>query len=413
MFRSPRSPRRLPRTLVAVVAAVGALSLTACDPPAPGDDPFYTPPSPLPSAAAGDVLRSRDSVFTLDPVNKTPVPGVSSTQILYRSTNALGQANAVSGTVLVPDTPWLGLGSRPLVTLGVGTRGVGDDCAPSYTLANGADYEGLFIKGLLDQGWAVVVSDYEGLGTPGGHTYVVGQSEGRALLDAARAAQRLPGSGLSSSTPVGIMGYSQGGGAAGWAAELESTYAPELNVKGTVAGGVPGDLTEVAEFGEGTPFIAFTLMAALGLDAAYPELDLEDYLNERGQELIAEADDLCLVSVEGITTLFSTAFTTRSDFTHTDPLATPAWKARLAENKLGSRKPSAPVYQFHGGIDEIVPYAPARQLRRQWCNQGATVTWATLPGEHLLAMIEGYPTAVTWLQARFAGLPTFGNCLIP
>ena len=409
-----RSLRRTAsRTVICALAAVGALALSACDPPTPGDDAFYTPPNPLPAAAPGDVLRSRPSVFTLDPVNKVAVPGVTSTQILYRSTDALGQADAVSGTVLVPRTPWIGFGSRPLVTFAAGTRGVGDDCAPSYTLSQGADYEGLFIKGLLEQGWAVVVTDYEGLGTPGGHTYVVGQSEGRAMLDAARAAQRLPGTGLSSSTPVGIMGYSQGGGAAGWAAELESSYAPELNIKGTVAGGVPGDLTAVADLGDGSPFIAFTLLAAMGLDSAYPELDLDSYLNARGHELFEEADDLCLVSVDGVTTLFSTAVTHISDFATTNPLDSPAWKARLAENKLGSRRPTAPVYQFHGVVDEIVPYGQAAALRRTWCNRGANVTWSPQVGEHLSSMLSGYPTAVTWMSARFTGLPTLGNCLLP
>ncbi|MCB0978963.1 MAG: hypothetical protein KDB02_16035 [Acidimicrobiales bacterium] len=408
-----RSVRNLVRVLAVAITAVGALALTACDPPTPDNDAFYTPPDPLPSVPAGAILRSRPSTFTLDPVGKVPVPGVTSTQILYRSTSATGQPNAVSGTVLVPTTPWLGFGKRPLVTFGVGTRGLGDQCAPSYTLANGVDYEGLFIKGLLDLGWAVVVSDYEGLGTPGVHTYVVGQSEGRALLDAARAAQQLPGSGLASDGPVGIMGYSQGGGAAGWAAQLESTYAPELNVKGTVAGGVPGDLEAVAEFGDGTPFVAFALMAALGIDSAYPDLDLTPYLNAKGQQLVSESDDVCLVSVDGISTMFQTAFSTRSEYTTSDPLATPAWQARLRENKLGGTKPAAPVYQFHGIVDEIVPYGQARDLRRTWCNKGANVTWATLPGEHVTAMVEGYPGGVTWLGNRFLGLPTFGNCILP
>ena len=133
------------------------------------------------------------------------------------------------------------------------------------------------------------MSDYQGLGTPGPHTYMVGPAQGRAVLDIARAAQRLPGTGLSSSSPVGLMGYSQGGGAAGWAAELAATYAPELQVKGSVLGGVPGDLTATAEFLDGSLFVAFALMASLGLDAAYPELDLERYLNPRGQELVQTA----------------------------------------------------------------------------------------------------------------------------
>src|SRR5690606_1875525 len=156
--------------------------------------------------------------------------------------------------------------------------------------------------------------DYEGLGTPGQHTYVVGRSEGRAVLDMARAAQRLPGTGLSSSTPVGLMGYSQGGGAVAWAAELAGTYAPELNLKGTAAGGIPGDLPAVAEFVEGGPVVALALLASIGLDAAYPELDLEDYLNDRGRDLMETADDLCLVSVDGASTLIGTVFTSRMDY---------------------------------------------------------------------------------------------------
>ncbi len=189
-------------TLVALVA-VAAVFLAARDPPFPGDDPFYQPPTPLPVANNGDVLSARASRFTLDPVNKTPKPGVPSWQAMDPSSDALGAPMAVSGTVLVPDSPWL-VGNRPLVSYAVGTRGLGDDCAPSYTLSQGADYEMFFIKNLLNQGWAVAVTDYQGLGTPGTHTYMVGPAQGRAVLDMARAAQRLPGTGLSANTPVGL-----------------------------------------------------------------------------------------------------------------------------------------------------------------------------------------------------------------
>lgn len=398
--------------LVAVVTLVAA----ACEPPYPQDDAFYTPPSPLGTGKPGDIIRSRPAVFTLDPIAHTPALGVKSTQILYRSTDALGNAIAVSGTVLVPTTPWLGSGPRPLVTYGVGTRGIGDSCAPSYTLTQGTDYEGLFIKGLLDQGWAVAVSDMQGLGTPGLHTYVVGKAEGRALLDAARAAQRLPGSGLSSTTPVGIMGYSQGGGSAGWAAQLAASYAPDLKVKGTVAGGVPADLMAVAAGDDGGAFVALVLMASIGYDAAYPELDLEKYLNAKGKDLYAGAtqpDGICIASFDGIQTVLGTAFTHVADYVSPNPLSTPAWQSRLNENKLGATKPSAPVFQFHGAIDEMVPTPQAAKLRKDWCAKGATVDWTLLPGEHVLSMVEGNPLGVTWMGARFAGLPTLGNCWLP
>ena len=413
-MKSPSAaPRRAPRRAFVAVLALAVLALTACDPPFPSDDPFYEPPSPLPAGQNGDVITSRASRFTLDPINKAPVAGITSTQVLYRSTDALGAPMAVTGTVLVPDAPWTGPGSRPLVSYAVGTRGVGDDCAPSYTLAQGADYEGLFIKAAVDQGWAVAISDYQGLGTPGLHTYMVGPAQGHAVLDMARAAQRLPGTGLSSATPVGLMGYSQGGGAAGWAAELAGSYAPDLKIKGSVLGGVPGDLAATAEFLDGSLAVAFALMAAIGLDAAYPELNLENYLNARGQELIETSQDLCLVDVDGFGTLIDTAFTDIDDYVTTNPLDTTAWQARLEGTKLGKARPNAPVLQYHGAIDEIVPFPQAADLRRTWCTKGTTVDWNVLPAEHVLGLVQGQVLAIPWMSSRFAGLPTWGNCFLP
>ncbi|HEY8525065.1 MAG TPA: lipase family protein [Acidimicrobiales bacterium] len=409
-----RRPGARRRTTGALLVLALTFVLAACTPPFPGDDAFYRPPSPLPASEPGDVLSSRPSRFTLDPIAKTPVAGVTARQVLYRSTDALGQPMAVSGTVLVPDAPWTGGGSRPLVSYAVGTRGVGDDCAPSYTLSQGADYEGLFIKALLDRGWAVAVSDYQGLGTPGTHTYMVGPAQGHAVLDMARAALRLPDTDLSPSTPVGLMGYSQGGGAAGWAAELAGSYAPELDVRGAAVGGVPGDLTATAEFLDGSPFVAFALMAALGLDAAYPELDLESYLNDRGRALIERSQDLCLVSVDGFATLISVAFTRIDDYVTTNPLDTGAWRARLEESRLGRRAPAAPVYQYHAVVDEIVPYEQAADLRRTWCDGGGNVTWTALPlAEHALGLVQGQGPGAEWLADRFAGEPATSNCSRP
>jgi hypothetical protein len=400
------------RLATVLTAAMVATVLAACQ-PTPDKDAFYTPPSSLPSTN-GAIIRSRASTFTLDPVNRLPVPATKAWQVLYRSTSATGGAMAVSGTVIVPTTPWIGVGSRPLVSYAVGTRGVGDACAPSYTLAHGTDYEGAFIATALAKGWAVAVTDYEGLGTPGTHTYVVGQSEGRAVLDIARAAQRLSGTGLSANSPVGIMGYSQGGGAAAWAGQLAPTYAPDLKVRGVAAGGVPADLNAVAAALDGSPFVALALLASIGLDAAYPELKLANYLNSRGWRTLQKANELCIASFDGITSVIDTAFTRIDQYVTTNPLTTPAWQARLNQNKLGSAKPAAPVFLFHALADQMVAYPQAATLRRTWCNRGATVTWTTLPlAEHVKGMVDGAPLAFDWLSARFAGLPATGNCLLP
>ncbi len=90
-----------------------------------------------------------------------------------------------------------------------------------------------------------------------------------------------------------------------------------------------------------------------------------------------------------------------------------AWKARLEEVRLGKRKPSAPVFQYHGLIDEIVPFDQAAELRRKWCDLGADVTWMELPVEHALGIALGPPFAVEWLAERFADKPTASNCKDP
>lgn len=397
-------PGVLRRRGAAVLALVALLVLaTACD-------PFYRPPSPLPKGRPGDVIRSRPSVFTMDPVAKTPVPGVRSTQILYRSQDARGQAIAVSGTVLVPTAPWAGAGKRPLVTFAVGTRGLGDACAPSKTLANGTDFEAGIINSFLSRGWAVVVTDYEGLGTPGIHTYVVGRTEGRSVLDAARAAQRLAGSGLDATTPVGVYGYSQGGGAAAWAGELAASYAPELNLKGVVEGGVPADLPAVASSVDGGPAVALALFASVGFDAAYPELDLERYLTTRGRDFVARAGSACLTDYQD-SVFPGTAFTHLDDYASPNPLTIPAWQARFAQNKLGSTAPSVPVFQFHGTIDELVPYGQADALHRTYCQAGVNLTWVPLPLQtHLSAPVAAVPLATNFLADRFAGIPAVRRC---
>ena len=410
--------RRVLRTVAAscvgLAMAATALQGTAAAAPQdtspPAEDPIYTPPAPLPAGAPGDVIRSRPAVFSMDPIGRSPYEGVKSWQVLYRSETVQGAPTAVSGMVLVPTKAWTGPGKRPLVSYAVGTRGLGDACAPSYTLTQGMDYEMFFVADALSRGWAVAVTDMEGLGTPGQHTYEVGGSQGKAVLNMARAAQRLPDAGLGGS-PVGLWGYSQGGTSSGWAAQLADSYAPELDIKGAFAGGVPADLLAVAKGLDGSPFVGLMFMAAVGYDTAYPELDLEKYLNDAGRELLKKAESLCLVSVDGIGTLAGTLFKKISDYTTSDPLATPEWRQRLDENKLGSAAPSVPVFQTQAVYDEIIPFAQADTLHKAWCAKGANLTWKTYTfAEHATGMLWSEPDAMAFLSDRFAGKPVTGNC---
>jgi hypothetical protein len=210
------------------------------------------------------------------------------------------------------------------------------------------------------------------------------------------------------------MGYSQGGGAAGWAGELARSYAPDLRVAGIAPGGVPGDLIAVADFVDGGAGVALALMAAVGFDTAYPELKLASYLNDRGRDLIARSKTLCLASADGASGLVTAAFTHRADYVTRDPLAATAWRNRLNASRLGGVTPAAPVFQYHGLLDELVPYDQAVATRDRWCARGADVTFVTLPAaEHVTAMVEGFPLAMQFLAARFAGDPVPSTCGLP
>ncbi|MQY05823.1 lipase family protein [Actinomadura macrotermitis] len=386
------------------LGAAPAVPASADTPPAPADDPFYQPPAPLPGGKAGDIIRSRPAKYPMS-------SAVTSTQVLYRSQNATGNDIAVSGTVLVPTKAWTGKGPRPLVSYAVGTRGLGDSCAPSYSLSKGLDYEQIPINDLLNKGWAVAVTDMEGLGTPGGHTYIVGQSSGRAVLDMARAAQRLPGSGLDAATPVGVLGYSQGGSSAAWAAELAASYAPDLALKGVSAGGVPADPLAMRKFLEGGPFTGLMFMAALGFDSAYPELKLDSYLNDTGKKLKAKYQNVCIASFDLGPVLADTAFRRISDFTTRSPLDDPAWLARFAANKLGSVRPGVPVFQSHAFADELVGYDQGNALHNDWCKLGTNLTWKTYgAAEHLLGFLRAWPDATNFLNDRFQDKPATSNC---
>lgn len=401
-------PRSLLTLLILCTVLFAVPSQAAAIPgavPTPSDDPFYTLPDQLPPGVPGDVIRARKVNVYAEPLNLFPLP-VDAWQMIYRSTSATDEANAVSGTLLVPRTPW-SRGLRPLVSYAVGTHGLGDACAPSYRLRTGTENEILLINQALLNNWAVVLTDYEGLGTTGQHTYAVGRSEGHAVLDAARAATRLSGSGLSRSGPVGLFGYSQGGQATAFAAELEPTYAPELNLVGVATGGVPANLAQVARFNDGNLGFSLVLAAAVGHAAAYDDVPFEEILNDLGRRTVPRVASACTVELATIA-----PGGRLTDFvTVPDPLSHPRWQARLAENRAGQRAPAAPVYLYHGTLDELIPFSIAQELRSDYCGMGANVRWQPLPlAEHVAGVSVGGPAAMAWLGERFAGRPATSNC---
>ncbi len=362
---------------------------------------FYEPPVPLGPGAPGDVIRSERLSF--QGITRPPA-GTVGYRMLYRSTTALGEPVAVSGSVLLPPGD---ASSRPIVGVGVGNHGIGDSCAPSRLLAAGAEPDLRTMSDLLRRGYAVAVTDYQGLGTPGDHAFGVNVALGRNVLDAIRAARNLPGTGLPTDGKTAVIGFSQGGGAVGSAGEQAPVYAPDVKLSGIVAGAMLSDPGSQARYLDGGLFFGVLLAAALGYDASYPELALQSYLNPAGKWLYKQKRDLCQQLVP--------AFTMQriSWYAKSNPLKTAPWKARLLENQVGNGMPDAPAYLYHGQLDEALSWHQTTGVRRRWCAQGkgANVKFTMVAlGEHFTTQLVQEPRAIDWLARRLEGVPAPRAC---
>lgn len=390
-------------TATAATVARAAPATASAIRPAPEGGAFYTPPNPLPPGKNGDVIWYRQ----VRPLASN-IPPSTVYQVLYRSADARGNAIAVSGDVFVPKAAWTGQGTRPLVAYASGTQGWGPQCAPSKEIARGDFDEQFAVSALLAKGFAVAVTDEPGEGTPGPQLYTVGIAEGHAVLDSLRAATRVPGAGLDAHTRTAVEGYSQGGGAAGWAAQQHKSYAPGLDLKGVALGGTPANLQAVARNINGSAFFAFLAGSAIGFGAAYPSLDLQGYLNDAGKKAFAELRTMC--QTQGLATF---AFRRVEDYTKTgtNPMTNPAWTKVLDANDLGAIKPDVPVMQVHGLADEVIPYRVEAALHDQWCARGATSDLVAFPAEHVTAGVADQAAVVPWLADRLAGdTPAPSNC---
>ncbi|ALG11886.1 lipase family protein [Kibdelosporangium phytohabitans] len=387
--------------LTMAVTVAAAPSAEAVD-PGPADDSFYVPPAPLPPGAPGDVIRWRPAKIgpPKTPINET----VTAYQVMYRSTDALGQPNAVTGTVVVPKR--VDPAAAPIVGLAAGTHGPAFRCTPSKMIDAGAFYEQPAVNDMLTAGYAVAITDYEGYKPDPRTTYVVGQSMGHAVIDAVRAAQRLPETKLSKSAKVVFRGYSQGGGAALWAGEQQPAYAPDLDLVGVVGGGVPADLTQVALQLDGKRGFGLLMYSLSGLDTAYPDLKLDTYLNDAGRALLAEMrGDACTMEL-----LLRYKDKKLIDYTTSSPVLTPPWLARVAENKLGGTPVAVPVLQYHATNDDLVDYSQAQALRDTYCSKGVKLTWRTQATDHITLVYQGNADAKAFIADRLAGKPATTTC---
>jgi Secretory lipase len=349
--------------------------------------------SPAP-AAAGDRVPSPGT-----PVAVRPLPAElrlagtgAAWRVWYLSTSWNGRRTVVSGTVSLPAGRPPAGGWR-LVGFGPGFNGTPDACAASR--AGTPPFVRPLGEALLAAGYAVAVTDYEGIGTPGEGSGVHGRAEAAALVDVVRAARRI--APVSSSWAA--VGYSLGGHAALWAGSLAASYAPELRHVGTVAvapttqwglqsaaGGVPG-----APLNPAVPYLGRTLpVTDRGAFRA------EDWFTPRGLELVTAAGRLCVADLAA-----AAAGVTNADAFRDPPAAGAAFAALLADDEVPVARYPRPVRLAHGTADAL-PAALTELTAGQLAAAGTDVGYVPVAGaDHFTVLAAVAALVVGWLGEMF------------
>ncbi|OZD04868.1 acetyl esterase [Rhodococcus sp. 06-235-1A] len=380
---------------VVIAAAVMLASAVMSTPVASADslrDFYDAPVTNIAAAQPGEVVRTK-------PVNSPKGFGLGFDieRILYRSNDTRDEPMTVSGYSMTPTAPWQGPGPRPVIAYAPGTSGMADRCAGSAVL--GTVGSSPAILPLLLAGYRVVATDYQGLGTPGGHTYLNRLASGRALLDAARTA-------TDPATPVVLFGYSEGGFASAAAAELAATYAPELNIRGAYVGAPPADPTLNIDNLDNTTLASAMLFAVDGTLNSYPEHaeSIRSLFDADGLALLDAAQNWCTTD-PAAGEIVHTSELTRDGRPLTAQLNSPTLAGLTAENTVGSIAPAMPVYLSHAVEDDTVPIEQSRTLLRRWQDLGADVTYReyefpAIPykgANHLPGSLAAYSDVMPWI----------------
>ncbi|WP_374575320.1 lipase family protein [Phenylobacterium sp.] len=329
-------------------------------------------------------------------------------RILYASTNGIDgkTPTPVSGALFLPKgaPP---AGGWPLMAWSHGTVGVADVCAPSFAGRSQRDIN--YLNHWLAQGYAVVASDYQGLGTPGGHPYMASRPAAYSVLDSVRAVQH---GDFGLSKEVVIVGQSQGGGAAFATAGYASTYAPELDVRGTVATGTPWVTPRIFQAvtaaGRDKPQATFgyVLLMLYLIRQTDPSFQFADYVSDKAMPAVKLGATGCLQGVEEA--VVDDGLTYENSF-----IKDPTEKLNAVFGLMGyaTLAPAAPVFMGTGALDKDVPPPMQQALIRSACAAGARIEAHEYEGlDHSGAVNGSLGDSTPFVKKAFAGETIGGNC---
>ncbi len=409
---------------LALSVATTCAALVVLATPAPAipntTDAFYQPPAGYESTAPGTILRTRP----ITPVALQLIPmRVRAWQLLYRTTDSHGNPYAAVTTVLMGEH-----GRAPTAILSYDSMidAIAPNCMPSQVLRTGApwfDFSGAggpitlsttasevpMIAAGLNQGWAVSVPDLGGVD----NHFLTPREPGYVAIDGVRAAQNFAELGLAADAPAMFWGYSGGGIATAWAAQVQPDYAPDMYVAGMAVGAPVVDLRAGLRNGNGTPVAGLPPVGIAALQQDSPEFAamMNRLLTPEGKQRLAGAAASCtpqnLVSFPFLD--FGTLLTVPME----DVLNAPLTQRLIDERTLGATAPTAPVYVYNAVDDELSTIASSDGLVDSYCAAGTSVTYRrdlvpSAVSPHAFEWGLGAPAAFAWLTDRAAGLPVAG-----
>jgi acetyl esterase/lipase len=328
-------------------------------------------------------------------------------RILYRSTGRAGAPIAVSGAIFLPDAAAPSGGPRPIVAWAHPTTGVVEKCAPTLLPDLSGTIPGL--EDMLARGWIVAATDYPGLGTPGMHPYLIGDSEARAVLDSVRAARSMPNAGAGDRFTV--WGHSQGGHAALFTGQMAAGYAPELKLEGVAAAAPATYLGELfdADFAT-TAGRTLTAMALLSWSKVFDQ-PLKSILAPQARPSFERVSHDCIQSIAEMLKIEQDTAGLQTKFLTANPTKVEPWQSIMARNAPGAAPPGAPVFLAQGTADDIVRPSITKRFADHLCKGGARVVLVALEGaSHSFAGQDSARTAVEWMADRFSGKAPPSDC---
>ncbi|MBS1210768.1 MAG: lipase [Proteobacteria bacterium] len=362
--------------------------------------PFYAWNAALPKGP-GVMLRT-------EPMTAQPefTQASEMKRILYTSTDARWGSGVipVSGTLYLPKGV-MPSGGWPILAWGHGTLGVADQCAPSWKLHRPRDAS--YLNRWLEQGFAVVATDYQGLGGPGPHPYLFWEAEGRSILDSVRAALAAYPDRLANQ--IVVSGQSQGSGSSLGASRVAPTYAPDLHLVATIATGIvpsfPQNGSNVWRLTEhlGPRFTMLRLVGGAIPDNGIPASNL---VTPKGQALLEMASKTCVDELRGAEQQLG--ITAENAFT----MDAAALQAKLTPSTdMTAVRLPAPLFLGTGLSDRSVPPKHQHAVAVALCSAGNPLTWRTYHGTtHNGIVNAAFNDELAFVRQAIAGTPTASNC---